>query len=234
MSYVLDALDEIEHDEDIPEHLRAKGFDTVVYHTTRTNKPFTQFNPPPEHRGVTFFAPTAKGSQAGASGSAAELSHLSARPDKPTPPRTAKLYVRSQDIHGLHLTPHEKDWWHKAPDKVVGDDEFTKQVVKTKPRDVDWDMAYDYKRLHGDTFEYTKKKEIPHISLAHAMKTHRDVYGQMLPGYNDSDEADKRSADRTVNRDKMSGFVVSDEGDVSIAHAHPHHPDKVHLAKWLD
>jgi hypothetical protein len=131
----------------------------------------------------------------------------------------------------LHLTPHEKDWWNKAPHTVVGEHEFTKSL-KSKPDSFPWYHAYDQHQRHDGQFEFTKR-EMPHKSLAQVMKTRRDVYDNLIPNYNETSDQDKRSAARAVKHG-MSGFIVSDEGDVSIAHAHPHHPDKVHLAKWLD
>jgi len=51
----------------------------------------------------------------------------------------------------------------------------------------------------------------------------------MLPGYNTGGSEDVKSAAHVLAQG-MSGFIVSDEGGVSIAHVQPHHDDKVKIA----
>jgi hypothetical protein len=211
-----------------PPEARARGFDTVGYHVT--SKDIDRLEQVPSYRGVTFFAPTPEGARAGSTGGAAAGEGFETdtpTSGQPKPKKMLAVYLRSQDIYGLTLTPSEQAWWKAAPDKV-GEDEI-EEVTKNLPRNFEyWYFVYDEQQRADGSFEYTKRP-MPSQTWEEANKTHKDVYGKMLGGYHDEGSKDRSFAER-VRSLGMSGWIVADEGGVSIAHADPANSDKVSLA----
>lgn len=181
------------------------------YHTTRGD--FDVFGPAPDYRGSTYFAREPQLASKGAGGGAQDWYQT----DSQAPRRTFEVDIPNEGIAGLHWTPQEMDWYHKLPQRVVGDDAIERALAgQPNHRRIPWDDLYEMKHVGSDVYEYTKRPPKT-FSWEEAARTGRDIYGEQLPGYQARDvETAKR-----LRAHGMKGFLVSDEGGASIAHIDP-------------
>jgi hypothetical protein len=187
-----------------------------AYHSSPHD--FTAFKPS-EFRKATFFSPTPKGALAGASAGRNEMVMDTATKLPPVRSRTYEVDIDPTKIEGLHLRPHEVDWFKGLPKEITGDAKFDKVWASRPPGIGNWDDYYDAVKVGERKFKYVKKAEPPSMTYEEAAKRGRDVYGQQWPHYsNQSNEA--QSATRIVS-DGMGGWLVQDEGGLSIAVADP-------------
>lgn len=174
---------------------------------------------PSNYRGASFFASTPNRAKAGASAGANEMVMDTATV---LPARELNVYQAEIDpfkIHGLALTPSEFDWFKQLPDTVVGDDQLSAVIDKTIPYGMYWDDFYDARQIDESTFEYVKKAEPPTLSYEEAIQGGRNIYHKQWPHYGLG--ADEKKAAENVIRSGMGGYLVQDEGGLSIAVADP-------------
>ena len=206
-----------------PPAARALGLNTVAYHAT--NQEFEEFKPG-AWRGATFFGPTPKAALIGAAAGKRE-----AIGDQPPSPEAVPInkivgvYLRSDDIQGLSLSPAEKSWWKALPERTDGNG--MDAALKHHPPRIDhWYTVYDEVKK-GDDFEYVKRP-IPQITYEQAQKTRKNVYGETIPHWG-PETSEKKTADRVL-AEGMSGWIVEDEAGVTIAHIDPGAKEKLRLA----
>lgn len=174
---------------------------------------------PSNFRGASFFASTPERATRGAGAGMNEMvmETSTVLPDAP-------LNVYSADIDpfklkGLAMTPKELEWFDTLPPRIVGDDALSRAVDGGMPYGMYWDDLYDAKQIGEDLFEYVKKSDPPTLSFDEAIATDRDIYHRQWPHYSlGSDE--KKAALNTLD-EGMGGYLVRDEGGLSIAVADP-------------
>jgi hypothetical protein len=187
-----------------------------AYHASP--KDFDEFRPS-EFRGASFFSPSEKGARYGAEAARNEMVMETATELPPVSWRTYEVEIDPSRISGLALTPKEIEWFSGLPQKVVGDDNLEK-VMRGNPSQLYWDDVYEPKQISETLFEYTKKETPPSKSYDDAVKTGRDVYHRQWPHYNNGG-TDEKAAARNTAKDGMGGYLVQDEGGLSIAVTDP-------------
>jgi hypothetical protein len=187
-----------------------------AYHASPND--FDEFQPS-EFRGASFFSPSEKGARYGAEAARNEMVMETATDLPSVNWRTYEVDIDLSRIKGLALTPKEIDWFSNLPQKVVGDENLEK-VMKDNPSQLYWDDVYEPKQISETLFEYTKKDSPPSKSYEDAVKTGRDVYHRQWPHYNNGGTNEKAAARNTVE-DGMGGYLVQDEGGLSIAVTDP-------------
>ena len=200
----------------VPKPSNALNMGIKAYHVSPND--FTEFKPS-EFRGSSFFSPTERGAKSGAYAARAEMAMETATDLPPVNWRTYEVQIDPNGIAGLSLTPNEKTWFTGLPEKVVGDDALT-SVLGDVPHGLYWDDVYDYKPLSDTVFEYTKKDKPPSLSYEEAVKTGRDVYHRQHSHYNNG-ATDEKAAARNTAKNGMGGYLVHDEGGLSIAVVDP-------------
>jgi len=179
---------------------------------------FDQFKPS-EFRGASFFSPTEKGARSGAIAGANEMAmgHGSG-------PAMGKLKMYEVDIdpskiQGLAFTPSEINKFNSLPARV-SETELGRMRAKGALPGGDWELSYSASKLPSGQYEYTRRTTPPVMSYEDAAKSGRDIYGQQWPHYAGSQTNEKGSAERVL-RDGMGGWLVQDEGGLSVAVANP-------------
>jgi hypothetical protein len=174
---------------------------------------------PSNFRGASFFASTPERATRGAGAGMNEMvmETSTVLPDAP-------LNVYSADIDpfkvkGLAMTPKELEWFDTLPPRIVGDDALSRAVDGGMPYGMYWDDLYDAKQIGDDLFEYVKKSAPPTLSFDEAIATDRDIYHRQWPHYGLG--ADEKKAARNTIDEGMGGYLVRDEGGLSIAVADP-------------
>jgi hypothetical protein len=187
-----------------------------AYHSSRHD--FTAFKPS-EFRKATFFSATPKGAQAGASAGRNEMIMDTATVLPPVRSRTYEVNIDPTKIEGLHLRPREVEWFKGLPKEITSEGKFDK-VWASRPSGIThWDDYYDAVPTGSGKFKYVKKAEPPSMTYEQAVTRGRDVYGQQWPHYSDQGN-EAQSATRIIS-DGMGGWLVQDEGGLSIAVADP-------------
>jgi hypothetical protein len=174
---------------------------------------------PSNFRGASFFASTPERAKYGASAATNEMIMDTATVMPETKMNIYQAEIDPYKIHGLALTPSELDWYKNLPEKVVGDDNLSAVIDKTIPHGMYWDDFYDARQIDENTFEYVKKAEPPTLSYDEAIKGGRDIYHKQWPHYGPN--ADEAKAAENVKNAGMGGYLVNDEGGLSIAVADP-------------
>jgi hypothetical protein len=82
-----------------------------------------------------------------------------------------------------------------------------------------WDDVYDAVRNPDGTYNYVKAKSPPSITYDEARKKNRDVYGHQFSHYGHG--SDEKGAALATLAKGMKGYLVRDEGGLSIAMADP-------------
>lgn len=190
---------------------KIKGFHASPYE-------FSEIKPS-KFRGATFFASTPNRAKAGASAGINEMVMDTATVLPDTKMNVYQAEIDPFKIHGLALTPSELDWYKNLPEKVVGDDQLSAVIDKTIPPGMYWDDFYDARQIDENTFEYVKKAEPPTLSYDEAIQGGRDIYHQQWSHYGLG--ADEKKAAENVRNAGMGGYLVNDEGGLSIAVADP-------------
>lgn len=186
---------------------REMGFDTPAYHATAHE--FSEFKP--GWRGASFFASTPAGAERGASYGNIDKYGAGKSADRIMP-----VMLRSEYIKGLNLDPAEKAWWSNLPERAKEADIPT--LMKDQPgfQIGPWYNVFDEVQLPDGTFEYVKKP-IPSKTLDDVARTGEDVYGSKYLGTYEGEQFMAKNAKERG----MDGFILSDEGGVSIGIADP-------------
>ncbi len=188
---------------------RAKemGLDTPAFHATGAE--FDQFKPHP-YRGASFFARTPEDARRGATAGANDMTGSGSS-------RMMNVMLPSDEIHGLALTPAEREWWSSIPDRV-GEGQVN-AIVKTAPGHeiTDWYRVYDEIKHPDGTFSYAKMP-MPKLDWETASRTNRDVYGKQFPHYGKGSEA---YSSEQAKKHGMAGYAHQDEAGLSIGMVDP-------------
>jgi hypothetical protein len=190
---------------------RAKemGFDTPAYHATGV-----EFKPS-GHRGASFFARTPEGASKGATGGAADMYGMAQPREK-----TMEVLLRSDDIEGLALTPKEREWFSRLPERTTYEDMIAARdaAPTNSVKTAKWWEFFDEVQAPDGSWSYIKRP-MPKLSWDEAAKTGLDVYGKKHAHWGvQADE--KRAAQRALEQG-MAGYMQHDEGGLSIALADP-------------
>lgn len=175
---------------------------------------FDKFEPS-KFRGSTFFSSTPERAKRGAEAGRNEMVFETSTDLPPANWKTYEVEIDPSRIKGLALTPDEHQWFHKLPNKIVGDEALA-EAVKGIPHGMYWDDFYNHSPVAPNIFEYTKKNNPPSMSYEDAIKTGRDVYHRQWPHYN-STATDERAAAESTQNNNMGGYLVNDEGGLSFA-----------------
>lgn len=176
---------------------------------------------PSTFRGSTFFSATPKGALSGASAGMNEMIMETATEGYKGPMHLHEVAIDPSVIRGLHYTPKEKDWFHSLPKRVVGDDDL-EGAMRAKPNPyIAWDDVYEPNKIREGLYEYVRREAPPSLTYEQARKTGRNVYGQQHSHY--APDGDEKAAAQNVLKSGMKGYLVHDEGGLSIAMADPSH-----------
>lgn len=209
---------------------RESGFDTEAFHASAATQPFAKFRP--GSRGSAYFAATPNRAQAGASGGAQDLAHLSAGPTERAPQSIMPMQLRGDDVGNLRPS---REAWEALPE--VATEDQAQQLAQEVGGGYWWDV-FDERQIRAPQwdandnlvdpgeFQYVRK---PYPAQKYAAKSGdwRES-ARMLPGYNTGD--DLRSLDYARGQGQR-GFMVSDEAGSSIAMS-PEAPMRVRHARF--
>ena len=174
---------------------------------------------PSEFRGASFFASSPERAKFGASAGMNEMIMDTATETPKVPLNIYQAEIDPFKIQGLAMKPKEIEWFNGLPKKIVGDDELAKTLKGKTPPGTTWDDFYDARKVKEGVYEYVKKPEPPTKSFDEAVQTGRDVYNQQWSHYGPG--ADEKASALRVLSDGMGGYLVRDEGGLSIAVADP-------------
>ncbi len=176
---------------------------------------------PSKFRGASFFSATPEGAKAGASAGRAEWPI-----DQVGKPTMYEVTIDDSRIAGLNLTPDEQDWFASLPSGFVGTGDQAQtfwdalRQRQNAPAGLADDDFYNVDRLPDGRWAYTKKNDPPSIDYDTARKTGRDVYRRNWPHYNNAATDEAKAAERTRAKG-LGGYLVQDEGGLSIAVVDP-------------
>jgi hypothetical protein len=173
---------------------------------------------PSKFRGSTFFASSPNRALNGAHAGMNEMIMDTATESHRGPLNVHEVSINPEEVRGLHYTPKEKAWFDRLPKKVIGDQALEKLFTK-EYQHIPWDDVYDHQKIGDRLYQYNKKNGPPSITYEQAYKTGRDVYGDKHSHYGAG--ADEKAAAQSVLKDGMKGYLVHDEGGLSIAMADP-------------
>lgn len=173
---------------------------------------------PSNFRGSSFFASTPEKAKNGASAGQAEYGMEAAITGERKPFKIYEVNIDGSKIKGLALTPYELQWRETLP-QIIPNDDALEAIFKKAPNQIWWDDLYDVQKLGDRKYRYLKKNEPPIISYEEALKTNRDIYHTRFPHYGAA--ADEKLAAQNTLKEKMGGYLVHDEGGLSVAVADP-------------
>jgi hypothetical protein len=179
---------------------------------------FDQFKPS-EFRGASFFSPTEKGARSGATAGVDEMIMDTATK---LPERRMRMYevdIEPSKIKGLAFTPDEISKFNSLPVRA-SEAEIGRMRAKGTLPGGDWELSYTANKMPDGKYLYVRRNEPPAMSYEDAVKGGRDIYGQQWPHYAGSQTNEKGSAQRVL-KDGMGGWLVHDEGGLSVAVANP-------------
>jgi hypothetical protein len=195
---------------------KADGGGITAYHASPLQ--LSEFKPS-NFRGSTFFAPSPKRAIEGAGAGANEMVMDTATELKRGPMHVHEVSIDPKYIAGLHYTPEEKEWFASLPNRIVGDDDLEKIMKKSPNPYIPWEDVFEHRKIGDRLYEYNKRKKTPSISYEQAYKTGRDVYGRQHGHYGTG--ANEKEAAKSTLEQGMKGYLVHDEGGLSIAMADP-------------
>ena len=174
---------------------------------------------PSAFRGASFFASTPERAKRGASAGINEFVMDTATELPKGPLNMYQAEIDPFKIHGLAMKPKEIEWFNSLPDKIVGDEALSATIGNKMPYGMTWDDLYEAKQVGGNLFEYVKKSEAPTKSFDEAIQSGRDIYNRQWPHYGPG--ADESGSAKRILSEGMGGYLVQDEGGLSIAVADP-------------